>query len=98
MKLAFGACVARRIEAGDQGAMLTGLVAMAALWFDLAGGHLAIRNSLGAVSCVADASPVQGALLAAAKDLCAVLELSPQGRKALADFGGKPFLEQAKGE
>lgn len=98
MKAAFGEATARAIQAGDQQALLTGLVANAALWFELAGSHIGFRKTLGAVNCAAHGAPDSGVLLAAAIDLYDVLELSPQGREALANFGRKPVLQEPKSE
>lgn len=98
MRAAFGPALASDIAAGDQAALLRGLSATAALWFLLADSHVAFRRDVGAAQCVADGSPARGALLAAARDLCAVLELSPQGREALADLARDPVLQKPESE
>lgn len=93
---AFGPAQRERIEAGDQQALLRGLAATAALWFQLGGSDIALRPQIGCVhSTGGDATD---AILAAACDLYDLLALSPQGREALLHFRDQPVLEQAKGE
>lgn len=97
-RLAFGPALAAAIEREEEGALLRGLASTAALWFALADFDMALRKEIGATNCTTGIGAAEGATLAAALDLCAVLELCPQGRKALADLDSKPILQQSKGE
>lgn len=95
---AFGASTRLKIESGDDLALLHGLAATAALWFRLAGHDIRSRQGIGAMHCASHESPELGAVLAAALDLCDLLELSPQGRKAIADLAREPLLQESKRE
>lgn len=82
------------LGAGNPDDLILTLVQLAADWMRKAGSHIALRDIVPAVQIAVGGE--KGAVLAAALDLLAVLELTPQGRKALADFGGKPLLQETK--
>jgi len=90
--LAFGDDIREAIQAGNHKDLCHGLCCMAALWFHVAGTDIRLRNHIFA------ANVIDNGILAAACDLYDLLELSPQGRKALLDFCNKPVFEQTKGE
>lgn len=92
MRTAFSEELRRRIQAGEPEALLRGLASLSALWFAQSGSLIEMRCQLGASHAVAQP------LLAAAMDLHDVLCLSPQGRKAVADLGGKPVPQQPESE
>lgn len=87
MRFAYSSETAQAIAAGDTDALLRGLVAHAALWFEAAGSNIGMRHLVGPMTCVLQTAPKDQVLLAAACSLCATLELSPQGREAIANFG-----------
>lgn len=97
LSMPFGPATRELVATGDEKAMLKALVCTAAHWFELSGYHIGLRADLTRAACT-DRSNVAAPLLAAALDLCALLELSPQGGEALADFGRQPLFEKAKGE
>lgn len=98
MLSAFGPELLAQIESGDDEALLCGVISTACLWLEFSGVALSFHGVPTAAHCVASDSPAKGALMAAAKDVLAVLALSPQGRKALFQFCGKPVLQEPKGE
>lgn len=97
-QLPFGEATRELIAAGDNEALLRGLACLAGCWIQAAGGDVAKKSEITATNGVVHESPALGALLLAGLDLLAVIELSPQGREAIANFRSKPLLQQAKGE
>lgn len=93
---AYGPAQKARIEAGDQQALLRGLAATSALWFQLGGSAIALRPQIGCVHAAGGGAA--DAILAAACDLYDLLALSPHGRESLLHFCNQPVFEQAKGE
>ena len=83
------------LGAGDPDDLVLTLVQLAADWMRKAGSHIEVRDIVPAVQIAIGGE--KGAVLAAALDLVTVLELTPQGRKAIADFGRKPLPQEAKG-
>lgn len=82
------------LNAGNPDDLTRTLVQLAADWMLRAGSHIQLRDLTSSVQVALAGS--NGAVLAAALDLISVLELTPQGRKAIADFGGKPLLQDTK--
>lgn len=98
LHLPFSDSLRAQVQSGDEAAILRALVCLAAVWIEAGGASVDDYHSIGPTTCVAHQNPRSGALLAAGLDVLRVLNLSPQGRKAVADFCGKPFLQQTKGE
>lgn len=98
LMLPFSEDTARQVAADDESAFLKALISLASSWMDAAGGSVGDRNEIMATTCLSCPDLRAAVLLAAGVDLLRVLELSPKGRKALADFCGEPFLEETKGE
>lgn len=84
------------VRAGEQGAIAVAVVACAARWFSMAGSHIAFPHHASHVAHEADTA--RAGLLAAAMDLRELLAQSPDGWKALRDFGFEPLLEHIEGE
>ena len=83
------------VASGDREALVEALAQTACLWSVLAGWDFRRLPYPGAAQCAVLASP-SGGLLAAGHDLAELLRLFPEGRKALADLGCKPFFEQTE--
>lgn len=84
------------VRRGDPDAQAIAVAACAARWFGLAGHCFAFPS--GATEVVLEGDTSKAGLLAAAIDLRTLLTQSPQGRKALRDFGFEPLLEHVEGE
>lgn len=84
------------VRQGDPDAFAVALAACASRWFNIADSHIAFR--CGAADVVREGDTGKAGLFAAAMDLRALLTQSPQGRKALGDFGFQPVLEYIEGE
>lgn len=82
------------LREGDLDALVGTLVALAADWLAKGGSHWSQRHTIACVR-LAEGGPKE-VLLASALDLMTVLELTPQGRKAVANLGGKPVAQQAE--
>lgn len=83
------------LGAGNPDDLTRSLVQLAADWMLRAGSHIRLRDMVPTVQVAVGGK--DGAVLAAALDLLTVLELTPQGRKAVADLVGKPLLQDAEG-
>lgn len=97
VRSAVGPEMARRVASGEPQALVHAVASLAAAWLEKAGTHISLPAPAGATDCLV-AGGATGGLLAAALELCAMLELSPQGRKALAQLGRKPVLQESEGE
>lgn len=84
----YGLCLSphqiERIEAGDQQALVFGVACLASMWMHLLGLHSSFSSGVTYAHCVAGPDPREQGLLAAAQDLCQLLQRSPQGREAFA--------------
>lgn len=89
---AFGDATRERIEAGDVDALVSGIAALAGLWFRSAGMDI---QSIGLAASAYQDPQKQGVILAAIA-LRDVLLLSPQGRQAIANLGPKPVFQNSK--
>jgi hypothetical protein len=89
---AFGDATRERIEAGDVDALVSGIAALAGLWFRSAGMDI---QSIGLAANAYQDPQKQGVILAAIA-LRDVLLLSPQGRQAIANLGPKPVFQNSK--
>lgn len=98
LTLPYGDETKRKIAAGDDSALLNGLIAIASSWMRTAGVSIDAYRHVMASTCFGCRDPQAAALLAAGVDILRVLEASPQGRKAIADFCGNPLLQDAEGE
>lgn len=83
------------LNAGNPDDLTRALVLLAAEWMIRSGSHIRLRDVVPTVQVALGGA--NGAVLAAALDLVTVLELTPQGRKAVADLVCKPLLQQTKG-
>lgn len=97
-RLPFGPVLRSRVEKGEDAALLLSLIAIASFWLEASGTSIRVWRSIGSTACVVQADPCKGALMAAALDLLNTIELSPQGRKAIADFCRQPLPQQTEGE
>lgn len=68
---------------------------LASAWLQLCGYDIDVWRLIGCAHVSASTNP---GLLAAALDLLAVLDSTPDGRQALADLLGQPVFEDAKSE
>jgi len=96
-----GPATAAKIAAGEQTALLTSLLFLAAHWMEQ-GGIPRFARDLAAMT---DALPKgstrsaeQRALLAAGCDLYDLLTHAPQGRQALQDLLAQPVAHDAEGK
>lgn len=90
LQTAYRPVLAEQIAAGDEQALLRGIAATAMHWLRLADLPPRFWRQLTPSHCVSAARPEHNGLVAAALDMLAVLDASPQGRKALADLGLEP--------
>jgi hypothetical protein len=100
MMFAYSQATRDAIAASDSTAMCRALAGLATSWACQALGEPLVSNGLLLLNpsqCMAlpDAKAAQ---LAAALDLVKLLELSPEGRQALARFGHKKLLHECEGE
>lgn len=84
------------VRLGDPDAFAVALAACASRWFSMADSNLAFPSS--AADVAREGGTSKAGLLAAAIDVRALLAESPQGRKALRDFGFEPVFEHVEGE
>lgn len=84
------------VRRGDADAFALAVAACAARWLSMAGSHAAFP--LHASDIASEEGTAKAGLMAAAMDLRALLTQSPQGRKALGDFGFQPVFEHIEGE
>ena len=84
------------VRAGESAAMAVATAACAARWFSMAGSHISFRHHASHVAHEEGAA--KAGLLSAAMDLRELLAQSPDGRKALADFGFQPVFQHIEGE
>lgn len=83
------------VRAGDSEAVMVAVAACAARWFIASGFHIA-ANVTPAHAIALESS--KGGLLIAALELRELLGKTPDGRKALRDFGFEPVLQDVEGE
>lgn len=95
--LAFSRQIALAVQAGDIAAMYRALACTAAQWLLACGRSIELRDRLTRAECLGR-NDATGGLLAAALDLIDVLELSPQGREALANLRRQPVPQETEGE
>lgn len=89
---AFCDATRERIQAGDVDALVSGIAALAGLWFRSAGMDI---QSIGLAASAYQDPQKQGVILAAIA-LRDVLLLSPQGRHAISNLGPKPVFQNSK--
>lgn len=84
------------VRAGDPAALALAVVDFASGLFVMAGSDISFPCFASHVAC--KGGTAQAGQLAAAMDLCELLSQSPDGRKALADFGFQPVFQHIEGE
>ncbi len=89
--------LAEPIAAGDERALLIGVAATAGNWLHIADFPAKKWRQLRASHCLSAVRPEHYGLVAAALEMLAVLDASPQGRKALADLGLDPVEQDPEG-
>lgn len=88
---------AAELAAVPAGGLHHALTCKAALWIESAGFLFEDWPQIGATDC-ALLQPAQGALVAAALDVLALMALTPEGREAVANFRSQPVFQQAEAE
>lgn len=85
------------VSKGGEAAFMRAVAATALLWFSTSGYGPSQYSRVTPAHCAAESDPMRRGVLAAALSLRDLLQLSPDGRKALADLALQPFRQQAEG-